>query len=59
MWFEITKDGEIIKATMKDEQIIDVPDTEKNKNNTALYGGIVLLILGTGVIIYAKKKRKK
>ena len=59
MWFEITKDGEVIKATMKDEQIIDVPDTEKNKNNTVLYCGIGLLILGTGVIIYAKKKRKK
>ena len=29
MWFEIKEDGEIIKATMKDEQIIEVPDTEK------------------------------
>ena len=34
-------------------------NTEKNKNNTVLYCGIGLLILGTGVIIYAKKKRKK
>ena len=32
MWFEIKEDGEVIKATMKDEQIIDVPDTEKNKD---------------------------
>lgn len=59
MWFEIKIDGEIIKATMKDEQIIDVPDTEQNKSYKAIFYGFGLIIIGAGVVIYANKKNKK
>ena len=59
MWFEIKEDGEIIKATMKDEQIIEVPDTEKNKDYKELIGGIALMLIGTGVVIYGIKRNKK
>ena len=59
MWFEIKEDGEVIKATMKDEQIIDVPDTEKNKDYKELIGGIALMLIGTGVVIYGIKRNKK
>ena len=59
MWFEIKADGEIIKSTMKDEQIIDVPDTEQNKSYKAIFYGFGLIIIGAGVVIYANKKNKK
>ena len=59
MWFEIKEDGEVVKATMKDEQIIDVPDTEKNKDYKELIGGIALMLIGTGVVIYGIKRNKK
>ena len=59
MWFEIKEDGEVIKATMKDEQIIDVPDTEQNKSYKTLFYGFGLVIIGAGVVIYANKKNRK
>ena len=57
MWFEIKEDGKIVKATMKDEKIIEVPDTYKNDYKEGLIGGISLIILGTGVLAYDKKKK--
>ncbi len=59
MWFEIREDGEIIKATMKDNQIIDVPDTEQNRSYKAIFYGFALVIFGAGVVVYAHKKNKK
>ena len=59
MYFEITKDGEIIKSVMKDERIIEVPNTDKTDTHEVIIGGIILILLGAGAIIYGNKKRKK
>lgn len=59
MFFKIKENGEIVKATMKDEEIVKVPDTLKNESNLILVGGVLLFVIGTGVIIYAKKKKRK
>ena len=59
MWFEIKEDGEVIKATMKDEQIIEAPDTEQNKSYKRIFYGFGLMIIGAGVVIYANKKNKR
>ena len=58
MEFEITDDGEIVKAVMMDE-IIKVPDTLKNESYGIVYCGLVLIIIGIGVIIYEKRRKKK
>ena len=58
MEFEITEDGEIVKAVMMDE-IIKVPDTLKNESYGIVYCGLVLIIIGIGVIIYEKRRKKK
>lgn len=58
MYFEIKEDGEIVKCTMKDEKIIEVPNTEMNNLHIKEIGSIILCVAGIGVIIYAKKKRK-
>ena len=59
MYFEITEDGEIIKATMKDEKIVEVPDTGLSEVNYGIIIPIAFIVLGTGFIIYATKKTKK
>ena len=57
MYFEIKEDGEIIKTTMVNERIvIEVPDTLKNKSYIYEITALLLIILGVGGIIYAKKK---
>ena len=58
MYFEIKEDGEIVKCTMKDEKIIEVPNTEMNDLHIKEICSIMLCFAGIGVIIYAKKKRK-
>ena len=58
MYFEIKEDREIVKCTMKDEKIIEVPNTELNDLHIKEIGSIMLCVAGIGVIIYAKKKRK-
>lgn len=59
MPFEIKEDGEIVKCSMKDEKIIEVPNTEKNEFPTAEVGSILLCLLGIGVFIYGKFRNKK
>ena len=59
MYFEIKEDGEIVKSVMKDHQIVRVPNTEATDYKDLLISGISLMIIGTGVIIYGKKKKKK
>jgi len=58
MYFEIKEDGEIVKAVMMDE-IIKVPDTLKNESYGTIYFGLILIIVGIGVIVYEKTKKKK
>lgn len=59
MPFEIKEDGEIVKCSMKDEKIIEVPNTEKNEFPPAEVGSILLCLLGIGVFIYGKFRNKK
>ena len=59
MYFEITEDGEIVKSVMKDEQIIEVPNTDKTDTKELIVGGVILILLGAGAIVYGNKKRKK
>ena len=58
MWFEILENNDVVKATMKDEKIINVPNTYKNKNNKYLIVSFFIISLGLIVIVYGKKKRK-
>ena len=58
MYFEITEDGQVVKSVMKDE-IIEVPNTEKNETKELIVGGVILILLGAGAVIYANKKTKE
>ena len=58
MYFEIKENGEVVKCSMKDEEIIKVPNTEANEFPFLELGSLVLCIAGFGVIIYANKKKK-
>ena len=58
MYFEITEDGQVVKSVMKDE-IIEVPNTNKNETKELIVGGVILILLGAGAVVYASKKRKK
>ena len=58
MYFEIKENGEVVKCTMKDEEIIEVPNTEANEFPFFELGSLVLCIVGFGVLIYANKKKK-
>lgn len=59
MYFEITEDGQVVKSIMKDEQIIEVPNTDKTDTKELIIGGVILILIGTGAIVYGNKKRKK
>lgn len=58
MYFEITEDGEIVKCTMQDELIVEVPNTNL-EDKTSTYISIGLVIVGLGLIIYGIKKKNK
>lgn len=61
-YFEIKENGEIVKVEMKNKpienNIIEVPDTLANDKNIIGILGLILIIFGIGVILYAKNKRK-
>jgi len=59
MYFEIKEDGEIVKATMKDEQIVEVPDTSKNEFPVLETVSLFISLTGLGILMYAKKRKKK
>ena len=59
MFFEITKDGEIVKSVMKDNQIVEVPNTYISENNQYIIIAIFFGIAGIGTIAYGLKKNKK
>ena len=59
MEFEIKENGEIVKCNMKDEQIVNVPNTEAKDYKELLFSGITLLICGAGFIVYGIKKKNK
>ena len=53
MYFEIKEDCEIVKFIMRDEIIIEVPDTEKNEMPYIEIISILFLLSGLGIILYA------
>ena len=57
IYFEILEDGEIVKATMSNEKIVEVPNTFKDDNLTYVMLG--LIVLGSGVVTYGIIKNKK
>ena len=59
MFFEIKENGEIVKCIMKDEIIIEVPNTEKNEVPYLEISSLLLALAGIGVILYAKNKKNK
>ena len=56
--FEITEDGEIVKANMTNEQIVEIPNTGVTDSKILNIISIILIVVGTGFIIYDKTKRK-
>ena len=58
MWFEIEEDGQVVKATMKDERIIEVPNTSSNTYLDVIAGAIVLIGAGLILITNIKNNRK-
>ena len=44
---------------MKDEQIVEVPNTDKTDTKELIVGGVILILIGAGAIVYGSKKRKK
>ena len=60
MFFEILEDGEIVKTTMVNEQVIvEVPNTGLNNYYVFEIISGLIIISGIGVIIYDKKKKQK
>ena len=53
------KDRDANTLVMKDATIIDVPDTFNMQNVIAMISGLVLVSLGTGVLFYETRKKKK
>lgn len=58
LWFSITENGEIVKADMTNEKIVEVPNTLQEKDILIEIISVTLLLSGIGIIIYAKKKSK-
>lgn len=59
MWFEIKADGEIVKADMTNEQIVEVPNTEAVGTHLPLIIGLCFAGLGVGIFVYEKIKKGK
>ncbi len=59
MYFEILEDGEIVKCTMTNEQVIvEVPNTLLDNNYIPEIIGTIIILLGIGVIVYEIKRKK-
>lgn len=54
VYFEIKENGEIVKANMTNEQIVEVPDT--GLNDVVNVVSFVLIVGGIAFLIYAKTK---
>ena len=60
MYFEILEDGKVVKATMTDEKIVvEVPKTGMNDFKLIYILGTIFIIVGVGILIYVKEKRRK
>lgn len=59
VFFEIFEDGKIIKASMTNEQVVEVPNTFTTESKIIPIVSIFLMIVGLGAVIYATKKKRK
>lgn len=59
MEFEIKEDGEVVKTVMKDNQIVEVPNTDISEKNQHVIIAIITGIAGLGIVIYGLSKNKK
>ncbi len=59
MFFEVKENGEVVKSVMKDNQIVEVPNTYMSEGNQHVIITIIFGITGTGTIIYGIRKNKK
>ncbi len=58
-YFNIENDGETIYSVLVNEmEEVEVPNTNLNKNYTKYIASITIGLIGMGLIIYEKKKRK-
>ena len=55
---DTAENGEIVKADMTNEKIVEVPNTLQEKDILIEIISATLLLSGIGIIIYAKKKSK-
>ncbi len=59
VFFEIKEDGEIVKAKMTNEKIVEVPNTNLNDSKALNLVGGIFFILGVVYLIYDSRKQKK
>ena len=59
VYFEITEDGQVFKANMTNEQIVEVPNTMATRSKLYSIISGSLIVVGMGVYLYATKKNKK
>lgn len=59
IFFEVDEENNTILLSMDNNIIIEVPNTDKTEVKKLIIGGVLLILIGAGVIIYAAKKRKK
>ncbi len=58
-YFEVKTDGEVINSTLvNDKEEVEVPNTNLNKNYAKYIISFSLGVVGIGLLIYEKKKRK-
>ena len=58
VYFEIKDNGDIVKCSMTNEQIVKVPKTGANKSSLPNIISLLFIISGVGYIVYANKKKK-
>ncbi|MBQ9071708.1 MAG: hypothetical protein IJY25_00930 [Bacilli bacterium] len=56
--FEVKSDGTVTKVVMKNNPIVDVPDTALSSSTVLIILGSIIGLVGLGLIIYAIIKRK-
>lgn len=56
--FEIKENGEIVKANLTNEQIVEVPNTMANNSKLYTIISVTCMVVGMGVFLYVSKKNK-
>lgn len=59
MWFEILDNSDVVKCTMTNEMIIEVPNTGIYEINIKLISSLIFIGIGVSALIYGIKKKNK